>query len=316
MRRRTGGLVLTLAATLTASAGCAGSDEGPRGDDPAADFSVATALAQLPASEGGLTISVADVAAVREANGLEVPDLSDPQQAGEYAAEMAGGVDEARAMLTPGPARPATSVAETWERLGFSWLEAETMATVVAPPEEFTWTAYAEPVDPAGALEDVGDGILSMDPDDPVRVGVDGSQAVVSRSREDVAAWLGGDAASLAEDEALGAVAAALDDEGAISAYLVRIDAEEPARTLGLGWTVDGGDPGFVVAYDARDADAATDAVDALREDYAQPEVAALFELGDVTADGRVVTVTGAPVEGRVQVLLEMLMTFTLPSSP
>ncbi|WP_134742420.1 hypothetical protein [Nocardioides sp. 503] len=325
--RRTWGTALALTLTLAAAA-CGGTDEEPDGPgrEAGADFSVTSSLAQLPALDSdahGANISVADVAAVRAANGLEVPDPADEDAVGDYAIAMTGNDPDAVAMLNPGAISRSSNINDERGRFGFSWLESDRMATVSAPPEEFTWAAYDEPVELAEDLTDTGDGTWSTGSDEdgdllgrPVQVATDGSEAVTSLSTDSVTDWLAGDAETLADDEPLGAVAGALDDHDVISAYLIRFGGDDGTQSVGVGWTVDDGEPGFVIAYDAGDEDAASAALDRLRADYAEPKVTEHLDVSDVTAQGRTVVVTAIPVEGRVSILLQLLLNFGLPTLP
>lgn len=320
MRRRTWALTLALSVAL-ASSGCTG--DGDDGSERTADgdFSMVSALGELPASEDVVFVSVADVAAVREANGVEVPDLDDDAAVADYALLMTGVDEESVAMLTPPASSQRLDVLDERELLGFSWMQAERLASVYAAPEEFTWTSYAEDVQPAADLTDAGDGLLR--PDDGsdlllegLLIAADGEEAVVSRSSDHIAAWRAGEAETLADDEGLAALGAALDDAGAISAYLMTAAGDRGA--LALGWRMEGDEPGFVVAYDAGDAEAANAdaAIDGLRTDYEAPVVAEHLEVADVTADGRAVVVTGSMPDRPAQILLQLLLRFDLPLLP
>ena len=318
MRRRACGLTLALTLTLAAT-GCSG--DGPEstgGDDPGA-FSVASALTHLPVpEEESLFLAVADVAAVREANGLEVPDFSDTDEVGDYAISMTGALDDTPAMLSLPPGSELVTPSDQRDTLGFSWMEAEQLAWVEYPPNEFTWTSYDEPVQAADGLTDAGDGVLTPaddagDPDDPLLVFTDGSEAVTSRSSADLDSWRSDDAPTLADEEDLAAVAAALDGEGVISAYVIRTVGEDDRSVTGVGWALDDGEPRFVIAYGAADEDAADAAVDGLRADYEEPDVAEQLAVDDVTVEGSVVVVTATPVEHGARLLLQMLLNFGLP---
>ncbi|MCD4526769.1 hypothetical protein [Nocardioides sp. cx-173] len=323
-RRRTYALTLAAAvAVATTTAGCSDDEgpskpDGPRGGSSASSaFSVASALGRLPAiGDDGVMVTVADVAAIRAANDLEIPDLSDLDAVGDYGIEMTGADDDARAMLVPGNLSHGLHWKDELDRFGFSWLEADALASVYAAPGEFTWTAYADPVEPADGLEDVGDGMLSTvsDPDDDnaVFAAVEGSQAALSRDRDDLADWLADEGPTLADDESLTSLAAALDEEEVLSAYLVHIGGDDPSA-LALGWTVDADGPGVLVVYDAGDSDAAAAGLASLRESYAAPEVSEHLDVEQIEARGRVMVVTASPTEGLVRGVLELLRTFELP---
>ena len=323
MRRRI--WVLTVTALALAAAGCGGDGEDRPRPDGGGGFSVASSLAQLPTLDDPdfLSVSVADVAAVREANDLDVPVLADLRAVGDYAMRMTGADPQARAMLVPGPISRALPLGEERERFGFSWLDADAMASVDGPGESFTWTAYDDAPAPADDLQERGDGLLSNVAEGeesdatPVWLAVDGDEAVVARSEDGahVSAWLDGETGSLAEEEPLAAVAEALDDEDVLAAYLVSPQGDQ-APTVGVGWSVDRGESGFAVVYDLGDDAAARDAVGGLRDDYAGQGLAEQLEVNEVEAEGRVVVVRGAPAEGRVETVLRLLLNFGLPTVP
>ncbi|MCD4536575.1 hypothetical protein LRP67_20990 [Nocardioides sp. cx-169] len=320
MQRRRTYAVVMLAAVATMATGCSddegsGEPDGPRGGSSA--FSVTSALGRLPAvGDEGVMVTVADVAAIRAANDLDIPDLSDLDAVADYGIEMTGADDDARAMLVPGTLSQGLHWQDEHDRFGFSWMEADALASVYAAPEEFTWTAYADPVEPAEGLEEVGDGMLSTasDPDDDnaVFAAVEGSQAALSRDRDDLADWLADEGPTLADDESLATLAAALDEEEVLSAYLVHVGGDDPSP-LALGWTVDAEGPGVVVVYDAGDSDAAASGLASLRESYAAPEVSEHLDVEQIEAKGRVMVVTASPTDGLVRGVLEAFRAFELP---
>jgi hypothetical protein len=88
---------LALAAPLT---GCSGDDDGDDGGAGAGTFGIAAGLAELPEQgDDPLRISIADVAAVSKANGLDVPDSA--EDADQDWLLPVTGVNDSMAMLSP-----------------------------------------------------------------------------------------------------------------------------------------------------------------------------------------------------------------------
>ena len=327
--------VLALAGTLTACT----SDDEPTADDPpeAGAFSVADSLTRLPVPDDPefYIVTVADVAAVREANDLEVPALDDNDALTDFLMTMTGTFPDAVALAQPPIGEQISSPSVRLDTIGFSWVESDRFAAVSAPPDEFTWYAFPDDVEPADALDDIGDGVLSSgDGDDletdidqadgasggdrlgrPIRVGVAGDQAVVSLTTDTVAAWLDDPdgVETLADDPSMAAVADVLDDADVVSASLNHF-AGDVLSTIGIGWTVTDGERGFVVAYDLGDDAGAADAVAGAETKFADDRVAAQLDVTTVEAVGRVLVVTGTQVE-RVDAPYAMLQNFDLPTS-
>lgn len=336
-RMRPRGVLLTTTLLLMgALAACSGDDDAGRQKEK---FTVAGALAQLPTPEDEVyfTVTVADLAAVREANDLEVPDPDDTDDLAGYLMTMTGGLPEATAMVVPPAGEQTGTTSARRDLLGFSWVQADQLAALTAPPQEFTWYAFADDAEPAEDLDDLGDGVLSSrDGDDletdidstpvtdggdrlgrPLRIGVDGDQAVVSVMTDEVTAWLDGPDSqqeTLADDAGLGAIAGVLDDAGAISATISR-SPDDPATSIGVGWTVDDGESGFVIAYDLGDDAAAAAAVEPAEAAYDDERVAEQLDVSSIEADGRVLVVTGTQVEAVHAPYTMLLRSYELPLS-
>lgn len=244
------------------AAGGAGAGDGPT--------TLSSGLASLPAgvSDNGddsETITWSDLARAAEVAGVTRPDdLTDTQAVVDYVNAITGGPGEGGetspvAALPPEVANFQTSVTQLEEfrdEVGWTLLDVDTFVEQVAPPVSVTVMGAdvdGEALD--SALGDPDDGTWSVGTPGEVDVAavsparrlgealflteVPGGLAVtrsddLTSEVRDVAA---GDGESLADDEALAALGAALDDEDAYSAMLVR-----PGLTANLPGQVVGGD--------------------------------------------------------------------------
>jgi hypothetical protein len=310
-RLRANGAAAALAAALILTA-CGG-------DDLADEFSVAGALAEIPADaspDGGL-IMAADLRAVCEANGCDWPeDADDDPATREWLGTMAGiprpddPTPPPVVVAFPGVIGSQNSLpAELADQLGFSALDVDAFAAVEAAPLSFTVVTGE---DVAGLLSDdlieTGDGIVStsdgddgatdmdnISPADPLGRAVDGDRVAVSLQTPPVEAWLAGPEATLADDESLASIARALDDAGVVSAVL----DTSGTRPVGVGWALDD-DQGSVgtIAFAYGSGSEAESAVDELEtlftegtDGFGQP-LAERYTFEDASADGSVAVVT------------------------
>lgn len=323
----------------------AGCGEGDEQDAPetegreaaeGATFSVAAGLADLPVPDGDglVTVSVADVAAVAEANGLE-PPASSADATQDWLSTMTGADVEAPAVLVPPAGALGLDVADHAAITGFSWVEADWYATAALPPDEFTVlhgpVAGAELGDTVTELEEgvwtVGDG-EDYAPDltgdrvvdqlgRPVRIARTDDAIATSLSTPMITGWLAGDGERLADDEGLVAVAEQLDAEGAVAAYLVVTPGASDA--VGIGWS---GDRTVAIVHDLATEDAAAEAVDALEQQYVDGDdpvsgrpYSTVLEVDDVRTAGRTVVVS-ARLAGSPMAPLQLLVRRGLPTVP
>lgn len=368
MLRSTAAVVSALV-LATGLAGCGGDDDG--GDLAAGDgFSVEAALAELAVPDGQddqlVMVSVADLDAAAAANDAGPrPDAPD-DEAAEWLRTVAGssGGETTPIVMVPpvdvvGGSRATPADAE--DELGWSLLDVEAVAEVVAPPFRFAVVAGDLDEDTLADADLARDGDVfsvgvgedgDIDPDAttavrpigaPLRMAAADGRLAVSTSTGAVEDWVGGEAETLADDDDLAAVAAALDDGDVVSAYLARGDftstavalgnpeaaaqaadslaISEPFAAVGIGWASDDGRPVFTVAYAFADEGAAADGSEQVEAAYAEgaslqtrQPLADLVELEEVTTDGAVVVARLTPVEeGRPQVLADMLLSRDLP---
>ncbi len=338
---------LLLPAGLVACSDDGGGDRLASGDG----FSVEGGLAELAAprdiDEGQLvTLTVVDLEAAAAANGDAAPE---DEEALVFVPpiEVLGGSRGARAE-------------EVEDELGWSLDDVDALAEVVAPPFRFAVVtgdvdedtladadlAHDGDVYSAGEGED-----LEANPDDvtaarpigtPLRMVVDDGRLAASSSTAAVEGWLGDDAGTLADDEDLAGVAAALDEAGVASAFLARGDltsraaavpdeelAErladelpiaEPFSAVGIGWAAEDGEAVMTVAYAFADEDTATAAVTQVEAAFTGDSLQTrrpltdLVTVEEVESDGAVVVAhLTLGEDGRPQVLADMLINRDLP---
>ncbi|QYG92632.1 hypothetical protein HC251_09415 [Iamia sp. SCSIO 61187] len=344
--------VLSLAAAGVAGCGGDDADRLTAGDG----FSVEAALAELPAPPGdgpGSTITIVDLAAAAEANGAgERPEPDDGDAVGEWVVAATGTAtddEDVRPIFVPtaevlGFERLAAPE-ELEAQLGWSVLDVDAVAEVVEPPFRFavvTGDVGDESFSDAG-LEPDDDGVVSfgegddgeIDPESagpatplgaPLRMAADGDRLVTSSSTDAVTGWLDDDATTLADDDDVRAVAAALDDADAVSAFITTFSQSARYDALGIGWAVDDGEPRMAIAYVFADDDAAeqgAEDVEAVFDDEGTADRAPVSDhltLDEVEVDGSLVVAHVRPgPEGRPQTPLVMLqrgdVLFTLPGS-
>ena len=336
---------LLLCSVLAVSlAACSDDDGGAGGGGGVAglgrgEFGIAAGLAELPqpeAEDEPLRISIADVAAVSEANGLELPDTVQDVD-GDWLGPVTGSEDSV-AMLSPPNGVVNLDQAAFAEATGFSWAQSDWFATVSSPPDDFA--VYAgSPADADlssiateldGGLLSIGEGEdyapdlegdLSVDElGRPLRLAQERDRLATSLSTPMLEAWRDEQGDTLADDDSLAAVADTLDDAGVVSAVLQTLGEDADVPTVGVGWSVVDGDPQVAVAYDLGSDDAADEAVAEIESAYTdgssavtEQPYADLVPFDGAEAVGRVVVVRVAAEPGRVMVPLSMLDQQDLP---
>jgi hypothetical protein len=173
----------------------------------------------------------------------------------------------------------------------------------------------------------------------PLRMAVEDGWLIASPLTPVVKDWRNGSQRTLADDPVLRDLAAVLDEVDAVSAKItsakslgqssapaeVLIQIREQSGGIGfadfdtyaIGWTVEGDQPGFVVAYHTTgDSDLAVDQIAARWEgvNFRGSDMSSFVEVTDIEAAGDIVVVTGkpAPEEGG-EVLMAMSELADLP---
>ncbi|HEX7134503.1 MAG TPA: hypothetical protein VF228_18155 [Iamia sp.] len=345
MLHRTAVVVSALA--LAAAVGCGGDDPDhlAAGDD----FSVEAALADLPVPDGdeGLTVTVFDLEAAGEANDAGERPGSDDDDVGGWFLTATGTATEEGEDFPPVFVPPAevlgteriASIEEIESELGWSALDVDAVAEVLLPPFRFGVVAGDVGDDTfADAGLEADDGVVRIgegedgetDPagataarplGTPLSMAAEDGRLAVGSSGDDVAAWLDGEPATLAEEDDLRGVAAVLDEAGAVAAYLTTATPSSGSYTaVGIGWAVEDGEPRITIAYAYEDEEAAEGAVDEVEAAYdatsaitAAP-IADQLALDDVEVDGAVVVAHVRPgPEGRPQTPFAMLQQRDVP---
>ena len=357
MRPRTAAVVVSALALATATVGCGGDDPDhlAAGDD----FSVEAALAELPVTDEdgpGLTVTVFDLEAAAEANDAgERPDRDADEVGRWFSAATGVTTDEGEdfppvyvaSVETLGGNR-LQSLDEIRSELGWTFLDVDAVAEVLFPPFRFgvvTGDVGPETLEAAG-LDEGEDGVFAVGegedeefiPEEataarptgsPLRTAADDGRLVVSSSTDAVAEWVDGEPETLAEDDGLRAVAAALDDADAVSAYLTTAvpgsgaegdDERERVTAIGIGWAVEDGESRIAVVYAYDSEEAAETGADAVEAAYgatstiARTPISDQLELDDVEVDGTVVIAHVHPgPEGRPQTPYAMLQQRDVP---
>ncbi|HEX9993273.1 MAG TPA: hypothetical protein VGB14_10130 [Acidimicrobiales bacterium] len=329
---------LVLAGLVAAACGVRGDAGGGAGDAAA---TVAGMLGRLPAVEGAGGYVVVNLHAVaREAAGLAVPDPADGEAVGDYRRaivadrEPGAGVFLAPAAVTGALAR---TPAEWDAELGFDLLDVDADATAGLPPGQVevvvgdvdrsdvgaavgsdpVWSDVLQEVDHGGATywswgeegaADVSRISATREVGESRRLFVEGGALAWTRTDAAVEATIDawhGDAAALADDADLAALAAALDAEGCHAAFLSTDDAAYAAGAgpalprydaLATGVRRDGGGTSLVVAFRYPDAAGAEAGAEALRRVVAEGRSlvtdqpwSAVLRGAEVQAEGRVV---------------------------
>lgn len=217
-----------------------------------ADWSVAGALAQIPADDADqFELVTADLAGVAELFGVSAPDdLTDTGALFDgwlLPLTFPGSTDyrpEPVWVVVPEPLVPADArrIAEFDDLAGWSVADVDSFVHYLPPPPGYLVVADGEFADDALAgLTTVADGVVSshageeLAPDfavdspldalgRPVRMARRGDRIAMSLTAEAATAWLSGTGPTLADDPRLAAVAAALDDADVLAAHLFRAD--------------------------------------------------------------------------------------------
>jgi len=350
-------------------ASCSGGDGDSDGLASGDDYSVAAGLEELPAAIAedaeSLLITTADVVAASEAAGLDRPTDADDPELVQWATRLTGvGGEDAVPVFVPfaevfGVPRLAAGMGSARE-IGWSIVDAEAFVEVSAPPARFSVIAGAfDEFEFPSALDEVADDVVSAGEGDdyetnleragtadelgrPLRMAATSDRLAASLSTPYVEDWLAGDVESLADDESLADVAAALDEADVVAAVLANglsdlssdeqlppevrdeLAATLPAEAfdaVGIGWAADDGDAVITIAYHFASpsaAEASVDAVAAVFDDGISlrtgTPISELLEPQSVEADGSVVVATVTPgPEGRPSVPFQMLMERDLP---
>lgn len=232
-------------------ASCGGDDGGGEGLGEGDDYSVAGALAELPASldNGDVEIMTSDLNAASETAGLERPDdAGDVDALIDWVNPLTGGpvgdqgdqvayVPVAHVFNLP---RGVQGMGEFHDELGWSLVDADSFVEYSLPPARFS--VVSGPYDDETLSDDLIEldgGILTNNEgedgeqdlegrsavDDlgrPVRLARDGDRIASSLQTPTVEEWIDGPDETLADDEDLVAVADILDEADVFSAYLVR----------------------------------------------------------------------------------------------
>jgi hypothetical protein len=267
-------------------AACGGDDAGGGGLVSGDDYSIEAALGELPVpdDDDGLMITTADLATATELAGLERPSGPDAEAAMAWASALTGVEYDGN---PPAPLfvpvadvfnlQYLSRIADFDAEVGWSLVDADAYVEATSLPERFAVIAGDFDESPlADDLTDLGDGVYSAgDGEDfssdpsmisaarpigaPIRLAYEDGLVAASPSTPAIEAWLSGDGATLADDERLTAVAAALDDAGAVSAVLVsggsfaaggvnvppdaiaeldEVLPADPFQAVGIGWSI------------------------------------------------------------------------------
>jgi hypothetical protein len=366
--------VIVLVVVAAASAG-GDSSRLSSGDD----YSVRGALAELPTAAVGdeLTeIRTADLSAATELLELERPAAADFEAVWEWLAPLtgvaSGGVADpefAPLFLPLGEVfnyPQLREIAEFDEALGWSLVDVDAYVEYSTLPRTFAVvTGDFDDATLSPELVELSDGIVSYgDGDDgevnpeasnavdrlgrPLRLAQDGDRIAASLMTSLVTEWVAGPDETLADDDALSSVAAALDDADVVAAVLTSVEGglenigggrltpvqleqieqlveqqvpAAPYDAVGFGWGIDAGEAMITVAYHFSSDDEASDAVDSFELLYTEGNslvsrqpISDLVTLEDVTVDGDIVSVSlTLPAGSRPQIIYQMHIQRDLP---
>ena len=316
---------------LAALGACGGDDSSSDSDD----YSVVGGLEQLPEStlDDGYLIQTADLATASDLSGLDRPDPdADFDEASDWLLHIDGAIqsDDEDAPTVSGLLPEAANrqelqqIDEFRDEVGWTVLGVDHYVEVSLPPDRFTVMAGDFDTDALDdALGEADDGVWTLGDGDDYEVSIEDRSAArplgetlhlaeqdgrlaVSKSSRQIEDWVDGDGDTVAGDDAIHAVGAALDDQDVYAAMILDgepliadgDDALEPFDVLGLGLTLDDDQPRAVFVYhfgDEGDAEDAADGIEAAFEDGVSLRTAApisdFFEDPEVTVDGATVTV-------------------------
>jgi hypothetical protein len=284
------------------------------------------------------TMLVGDLARATELGGLSRPaDPADAGEWVSYLnGAMVDGAPPPVYVPLAVPLAPSIPAALVEEDLGWSILDVDhfvswtswplTTTVVAGNFDDQTLTGLPETrgISSAGTGPDLTGDLQQASPvrpqGIPVRMAVDDERLIASPLTPVVKDWRNGSQRTLADDPVLRDLAAVLDEAGAVSAVITSAKSlgqalppqavldhlrEESGSypfaefdTYAIGWTVEGDQPGFVVAYHTTgDADLAVDRIAARWEgiDYRGRDMSAFVEVTGIEADGDIVVVAGMP---------------------
>lgn len=282
------------------------------------------------------TMLVGDLARATELGGLSRPE--DPADAGAWVSGLNGGMvdGEPPPVYVPleVPLAPSTPAELVEKDLGWSIVDVDHFVSWTSWP--LTTTVVAGNIDDqtlAGLPETRGISSAGTGPDltgdlqqaspvrpqgNPLRMAVEDEWLIASPLTPVVKDWRNGSQRTLADDPVLRDLAAVLDEAGAVSAMITSAKSVahhlppqavlERIReqgigfakfdTYAIGWTVEGDQPGFVVAYHTTgDTALAVDQIAARWEgiNYRGRDMSAFVEVTDIVAAGDIVVVAGKP---------------------
>lgn len=368
--------LITLA--LLGSAGCSASSEAeaetsdtagtvtqqPQGGEAAA-FSIRGSIESLPRpSDASYPIAVGDLAAGAQALGLEAPETAEEKQDWARALGVAT-PDSAVTLMLPRDLATVLSMEEEPE-LGFELTRVSSWAEIGFGPDAQVLTGDFDDDTLSPDLIDVGDGVRSAGEGEdlfsdltqrtplrplgqPLRVGQDGDQIVLSSSTQTVANWLSRQGPALAEDAALLDTADQLDALGAVSGYFLvgpsggagiesmagpsaspeeveqrRATMEQelitqPFGVIAVGTVLEGTSAQDVVVYHFGSESVAAEALEQVERVWADGHllsgapIAEWFTVDQARADGATVVVLLDRAEARSDALTRMLVSRETP---
>ena len=371
MRPRSAALVVSALALAAVTPAC-GDDDGPDHLAAGDDFSVEAALAELPVppdlDDGQpIGVNVLDLDAASEAAGVDRPAAdADRDDVEEWWAVLSRPTDDGDVPPIPVPpfdvfglGRVPTGTVE--DELGLSVGAVRAIAQVAAPPFVFGLAqGELDEDDLAGADLDERDGVFTagsgedLEPDPegrtdirgtgaPLRLAARGDRIAASSTTAELEAWRDGEGRSLAEEDDLRAIAAALDEGDAVAAVIltgdfggrpaggrqtpeqVEADAElipieEVFTAAGIGFALEDDAPTVTVAYafdSEADAETAADQVEAAYADgvslLTREPIADRLEVTDVGTEGAVVVARLRVVDGPPGAVISMLSNHDTP---
>jgi hypothetical protein len=338
-------LAATFVVAMLATSACSSDDGGSAPSPKGSDTFLMSLLEQIPASlrppPGQLQMMAGDLDRATSLSGVSRPtSLSDTDGVQHWMYALAGGVPkEPTPTVIPFPtqlySRDVAEIGDIHDELGWTLLDVHRFTTLSVLPESLTviaadvsagdlTKATGDPVDGVWRLggEDGSVSVSDITPARPLgeslRMGLHDGVLGVSRVTPPVATFVQGEAATLADDGSLAAVARALDAQGVYAAWIIDgqpyqgRDAPPPSQigpfdVVGAGLSVVDGQAVATLAYHfPTDADAAANVaiVRGIIEQQSSPlgnkRYTEIFTLSDVRADGTLVIVTlaliGRPV--------------------
>lgn len=346
MRTRPGALALASLLLLGALSACSDDDA-----DDAGQWSVRGALDELPRgiAEDGLWVVTADLDGALKAGGLTRSGDDLDWLAALGAMPVDGRTAPVFVPIGTGFNVPYAASGEFAEQAGWSVHDVESFVEAGRPPNVLTVASGDFDEDTLNKdLIEVADGIVSnSDADDrhtdlenadgfsplgqPIRLSEEDGRIALSTSTPLVQAWREGED-TLADDDRAVDLAIALDDEDVLSAVLSEpldsstLRGARPGRIadllieqsfdgVGIGWSVDDGEPEIHVAYhfeNERDASAAIEPLTALWRDGSALRdgrpYAERFAVSDVEKDDAVVRISlELQADNSPQLIFQML---------